>query len=119
MTTNDWVRGYRAALARTIVRLGDPIEPDWQKRNYGSQFDYKLTAAVHKHQEEDPTWSLTSDPTEEVWTEFAGTFASTAERTRRGFKATVSCSCGSYKDLEMLIETSFPEFLFALLQDEA
>lgn len=115
---SDWIAGYRAALARTMVRLGEPIEPDWRKRNYGSKFDYKLTAAVHQHQEEDPVWTLTSDPTEEVWSEFSGTFASTDASTRRGFQASASCSCGRYKDLEILVETTYSGLLLALLQDE-
>lgn len=117
--STDWVEGYRSALARTLVRQGEVWVETNRWRQFDNSFDYKQTNAVQKHLAEDKTWTLDSDPTEEFWTEFAGTFASTDAGRRTGIKAKVGCSCGQFKDVVVVVaSTSFSGLLMSMLTEE-
>lgn len=117
--SESWVVGYRSALARTIARLGYPwleLESAW--RGFSSPLDYEGKEALLEHLKVDAEWSLTEDPTEKIWWEFTGTFTEPGEGRKVGMIATVSCSCGQYRDLVVGVsDTTFSDLLQALLKE--
>lgn len=109
---SDWVKGYRQALAKVFINEGYPHKEDYSY--YSGPEDYDLSSKLKNHKD---AWSIDSDPTEEWWSEFAGTFADTGEGDKRGLSVLMSCECGKFKNVKIVIENaSASDMIFSVIK---
>lgn len=100
---------YDQALMAVTVRNGYLMDT---RQTRFHNYDWKLTG----HPRECPTTAQKVN--EDVWYEFAGTFASTNDQRKHGICATgVSCACGALKDRTIRWEASVSEIMEIVFEE--
>ena len=126
MGSNDWVAGYRAAVARLLMEQGEFVRieaypEDGEAPRWGDQpGDYDTFTVVYgwrdwSHKDKCRVVSIDQDTVRErILSTFQGTFVDNTDEV--GMEVRATCQCGKYKDKWLRYTGSFGETLEILLK---